>query len=69
VRLFHVGEYWWMLPSGSYLYLGAPNVNGGKLLMSQNQVTMAITEADSTYYTGGADNIYSNGGAQVFVVP
>ena len=69
VRLFQAGAYWWMLPSGSYLYLGAPNVNSGKLLMSQNDVTMAITEADSTYYTAGANNIYSNGEAQVFVVP
>jgi len=69
VRGFAAGNYWWMLPSGSYLYLGTPNVNSGKLTMSQNAVTMATTEVESAYFTAGADNIYSNGGAQVFVVP
>ena len=70
VRGFDAGSgYWWMLPSGSYMYLGTPNVNNGKVAMSQNSVTMAITEVYSNYFTAGADNIYSNGGAQVFVVP
>ncbi|MGZ4861324.1 MAG: DUF2206 domain-containing protein [Halobacteriota archaeon] len=64
-----VSGLWWMLPSGSYLYLGTPNVDSGTLSISQNSVTMAITEVNSTYFTAGADHIYSNGGAQVFVVP
>ena len=69
VRIFHIGGYWWMFHSGTFLYLGTPNVNSGKLLLSQNAVTMAETELESTYFTAGTDNIYSNGGAQIFVVP
>ena len=70
VKRLHGGnDYWWLLPSGSYVYLGTPNLNTGKLVMSQDTVTMAITEDVSTYYTAGADNIYSNGGAKVFIVP
>jgi uncharacterized membrane protein len=70
VKRLHGGnDYWWLLPSGSYVYLGTPNLNTGKLVMSQDTVTMAITEDVSTYYIAGADNIYSNGGANVFIVP
>jgi len=62
------GGYWWMLPSGSYLYLGTYNVNSGKVVLGQNSVTMATWETNAANFTGGGSLVYSNGGAQIFVV-
>jgi len=62
------GGYWWMLPSGSYMYLGTYNVNSGKVVLGQNSVTMATWETDAANFTGGGSLIYSNGGAQIFMI-
>ena len=62
------GGYWWMLPSGSYLYLGTYNVNSGNVVLGQNSVTMATWETDAAHFTGGGNLIYSNGGAQIFQI-
>ena len=62
------GGYWWMLPSGSYLYLGTYNVNSGQVVLGQNSVTMATWQTDAANFTGGGSLVYSNGGAQIFVV-
>ena len=62
------GGYWWMVPPGSYLYLGTYNVNSGNVVLGQNSVTMATWETEAAHFTGGGNLIYSNGGAQIFQI-
>jgi uncharacterized membrane protein len=67
-RMFASGGSWVDLKPGSYLYLGAPNVQTGKLVVGLNILTNLPQELEARYYIGGSNNIYSNGGAQVYLV-
>ena len=67
-RMFASGGSWVDLKPGSYLYLGAPNVQTGKLVVGLNILTNLPKELEARYYIGGSNNIYSNGGAQVYLV-
>jgi uncharacterized membrane protein len=62
------GGSWADLAPGSYIYLGTPNVQTGKLVVGLNTLTSLPTELDARYYVGGSSNIYSNGYAQVYRV-
>jgi len=62
------GGSWSNLAPGSYIYLGTPNVQTGKLVVGLNTLTNLPTELDARYYVGGSSNIYSNGYAQVYRV-
>jgi len=62
------GGYWWIMPPGSYLYLGTYNVNSGMVVLGQNSVTMTTWETDVANFTGGGNLLYSNGGAQIFMI-
>lgn len=55
------------LKPGSYIYLGTSNVQTGKLVVGLNILTNLPTELDARYYVGVSNNIYSNGGAQVYL--
>ena len=65
-RTLAAGGSWANLQSGSYIYLGTPNLQTGKLVVGLNPVTSLPTEQDASYYVGGSNLIYSNGYAQVY---
>jgi uncharacterized membrane protein len=67
-RMLANGGSWANLAPGSYIYLGTPNVQTGKLVVGLNTITSLPTELDARYYVGGSSNIYSNGYAQVYLV-
>jgi uncharacterized membrane protein len=67
-RMLTGGGSWANLQPGSYIYLGTPNVQTGKLVVSLNILTELPTELGASYYVGGSSNIYSNGYAQVYCV-
>ena len=67
-RMLASGGSWANLQPGSYIYLGTPNVQTGKLVVGLNTLTNLPTELDASYYVGGSSNIYSNGYAQVYRV-
>jgi uncharacterized membrane protein len=59
---------WANLQPGSYIYLGTPNLQTGKLVVGLSSLTNLPTQLDASYYVGGSSNIYSNGYAQVYRV-
>jgi uncharacterized membrane protein len=59
---------WANLKPGSYIYLGTPNLQTGKLVVGLNTLTNLPAELDTSYYVGGSSNIYSNGYAQIYRV-
>jgi uncharacterized membrane protein len=67
-RMLANGGSWANLAPGSYIYLGTPNVQTGKLVVGLNTITSLPTELDARYYVGGSSNIYSNGYAQVYLM-
>ena len=67
-RMLANGGSWANLAPGSYIYLGTPNVQTGKLVVGLSTITSLPTELDARYYVGGSSNIYSNGYAQVYLV-
>jgi uncharacterized membrane protein len=67
-RMLGSGGSWTDLAPGSYVYLGTPNLQTGQLVVGLNTLTNLPTELDARYYTGGTSNIYSNGGAQVYLI-
>jgi uncharacterized membrane protein len=67
-RMLANGGSWANLAPGSYIYLGTPNVQTGKLVVGLSTITSLPTELDARYYVGGSSNIYSNGYAQVYRV-
>lgn len=66
-RMLASGGSWMDLKPGSYIYLGTSNVQTGKLVVGLNILTNLPTELDARYYVGVSNNIYSNGGAQVYL--
>ncbi|MGZ4882896.1 MAG: DUF2206 domain-containing protein [Halobacteriota archaeon] len=56
------------LRPGTYVYLGTPNIDTGNLVVGLNSVSNLPVEWETQYYVGGAQNVYSNGGAQIYLV-
>ncbi len=67
-RVLSSGGSWASLAPGSYVYLGTPNVQTGKLVLGLNSLTNLPMQLDTSYYVGGSSLIYSNGYAQVYRV-
>ena len=67
VRLLPRGGFSGSLPAGSYVYLGTPNIQTGKVVLGEDILSMLPTELDSRYFIGGNSNVYSNGGAQIYL--
>ena len=67
-RVLSSGGSWASLAPGSYVYLGTPNVQTGKLVLGLNSLTNLPMQLDTSYYVGGRSLIYSNGYAQVYRV-
>ncbi|MGZ7133599.1 MAG: DUF2206 domain-containing protein, partial [Halobacteriota archaeon] len=56
------------LRPGTYVYLGTPNIDTGNLIVGLNSVSNLPVEWETQYYVGGAHDVYSNGGAQIYLV-
>lgn len=56
------------LRPGTYVYLGTPNLDTGTLVVGLNSISNLPVEWETRYYVGGGHNVYSNGGAQVYLV-
>ncbi len=56
------------LRSGTYVYLGTQNIDTGNLVVGLNSLNNFPVEWETRYYVGGAQHIYANGDAQVYLV-
>ncbi|MGZ4921178.1 MAG: DUF2206 domain-containing protein [Halobacteriota archaeon] len=65
-RHLPIGGYWALLPPGSAIYLGTPNVESGMFVMQTNDVTMVPQQLNTTYFVGGSNLVYTNGAAEVY---